>query len=475
MELQRQLRAERKPERPFNSARFGTLQRKCARGGPGPSGGECKECKKKQMTLRRHPAGQATPATVPPIVYDVLRSPGQPLDSETRAFFEPRFGHDFGKVRVHSDARAGESARAVNALAYTVGQDIAFDNGQYAPETMEGRRLLAHELAHVVQQRSTAAGTPDRILPSSDRSEEEACRAGDMLVRDAIETSGPGAESSIIPFRPQQLPSEPTTCAIQGANAGHLPKQVQAWVVQRQEASTDAGPAANGDGDGARVVLGSLVSPSIDGPITFSPWSLHGAPAIAVYSPLFRVYGSAVLDSTKAANDQYELGFMQAVTASTLTAVYKDQSGTPSQTLQITEGTLPVRDSLPGSRPWSKPGDVISFNDKNYSTVTEDRPRNLLPWQTPDKKAALSYCDGLDSYSTWLVLREKATGSLGFLNWVTWSVDWGCSFDPARQTGTSMGKGGELVGSGDGEGAVTPLTGDPIANDVIVLNWGGPP
>ena len=129
------------------------LQRKCACGGtPGPSG-ECAECRKKR--LQRRSKGQAGPSSVPPVVHDVLRSPGRPLDAATRAFMEPRFGHDFGGVRVHADARATASARAVNALAYTVGQDVVFGAGQYAPETGAGRRLLAHELAHTVQQHGT--------------------------------------------------------------------------------------------------------------------------------------------------------------------------------------------------------------------------------------------------------------------------------------------------------------------------------
>lgn len=77
---------------------------------------------------------------------------GQPLPEAVRAFFEPRFGHDFSQVRIHTDARAVESAQALNALAYTLGRDIVFGAGQYAPGTTEGRRLLAHELTHVVQQ-----------------------------------------------------------------------------------------------------------------------------------------------------------------------------------------------------------------------------------------------------------------------------------------------------------------------------------
>src|SRR5438874_13173701 len=85
---------------------------------------------------------------VPPIVKDALSSSSQPLDSDTRDFMEPRFGHDFSQVRVHADERAAESAQAVDALAYTVGRDVVFGEGQYAPETGEGKRLLAHELTH---------------------------------------------------------------------------------------------------------------------------------------------------------------------------------------------------------------------------------------------------------------------------------------------------------------------------------------
>src|SRR5688500_5479178 len=95
----------------------------------------------------------ATPVseTAPPVVHDVLHSMGQPLDATTRSFMEPRFGHDFSSVRVHTDDKAAESARSVNALAYTVGNHVAFNTGQHRPDTASGRRLLAHELTHVIQ------------------------------------------------------------------------------------------------------------------------------------------------------------------------------------------------------------------------------------------------------------------------------------------------------------------------------------
>jgi len=133
------------------------IQCKCACGGnPGPSG-ECEECRKKRGgALQRSAQNVQSRTSVPQIVHDVLRSPGQPLDANTRTFMEPRFGHDFSKVRVHTDARAAKSAQAVNALAYTVGREVVFGAGHYAPATPQGRKLLVHELAHVVQQGNAA-------------------------------------------------------------------------------------------------------------------------------------------------------------------------------------------------------------------------------------------------------------------------------------------------------------------------------
>jgi hypothetical protein len=85
-------------------------------------------------------------------VGEVVSSHGQPLDAGARDLFETRFGYNFSHVRVHTGGKAAESAQAVNAAAYTVGRDLVFGAGQYAPQTSAGRRLLAHELAHTVQQ-----------------------------------------------------------------------------------------------------------------------------------------------------------------------------------------------------------------------------------------------------------------------------------------------------------------------------------
>lgn len=126
------------------------------------------------IVLQRAASNCAKVTAVPPIVHEVLRSPGQPLDAQTRAFMEPRFGHDFGNVRVHTDAKASESAKAVNAHAYTSGTNLVFDAGKYAPQSAAGQRLLAHELTHVIQQGEQTSQDDLAIGPESDSHEREA-------------------------------------------------------------------------------------------------------------------------------------------------------------------------------------------------------------------------------------------------------------------------------------------------------------
>jgi len=142
------------------------------------------------LRLSRYSSGTSAHSSlgVPPIVHDVVRSPGEPLDPATRAFMEPRFGQDFSRVRVHSGAAAEQSAQDVNAKAYTVGHSIVFGDGRYAPATTEGRRLIAHELAHVVQNRDApAAPTLRRSVESDARRIEELLSYGlfDWAITDA--------------------------------------------------------------------------------------------------------------------------------------------------------------------------------------------------------------------------------------------------------------------------------------------------
>ncbi|HJV61277.1 MAG TPA: DUF4157 domain-containing protein [Albitalea sp.] len=162
------------------------LQRRCACGGA--SEGECAECARKKDTkgtLQRKAQSVAAVAQVPAAVHEVLQSPGQALGDDVRGAMEHRFGHDFSDVRVHADARAAASARAVDAAAYTVGRDVVFGAQQFAPSTAGGQKLLAHELAHVVQQGgSKAAGGEGLTLGAAgDAHEAQADRAAEQVMR----------------------------------------------------------------------------------------------------------------------------------------------------------------------------------------------------------------------------------------------------------------------------------------------------
>ncbi len=122
------------------------------------------------------------PGRMPPVVRETLRAPGEALDLGTRTAMERRFGHDFSQVRIHTDARAAESAESIHAAAYTLGQDVVFGAGRYSPATGEGQRLLAHELAHTVQQRAIPVSShPGGVSQPPDAEEREAETAAESV------------------------------------------------------------------------------------------------------------------------------------------------------------------------------------------------------------------------------------------------------------------------------------------------------
>jgi hypothetical protein len=156
------------------------------------------------MTKARKIDQEPEPAAVsrhlrlaPPIVSDVLKSSGQPLDRGARSAMEAQFGHDFSKVKVHHDARAAESAETINARAYTYGRNVVFGAGQYAPNTSEGKKLLAHELTHVVQQgEANPAGEARGMTSPTDAVEQEAHAAADAVAhyaRPSVQTRATAA------------------------------------------------------------------------------------------------------------------------------------------------------------------------------------------------------------------------------------------------------------------------------------------
>jgi hypothetical protein len=157
-------------------------------------------------------------------VHDVISSGGRPLDSGVRADMEQRMGHDFGDVRIHDDSAAAASAQAVNAHAYTVGSNIVFQRDRYDPGSGEGRTTLAHELTHVVQQRSgpvdgTSAPGGIKVSDPSDRFEREAAANAERAM---AASTGPALTASA------------AAPAVQRHEAGESEEPVQGLFVQRQ-------------------------------------------------------------------------------------------------------------------------------------------------------------------------------------------------------------------------------------------------
>lgn len=156
------------------------VRRKCARceaeagrgdtvAAAGQDRGKCASCAEEEGKIRREPrgGGSASPAVSPRVAarIDGMKGSGQPLSSPERGFFESRLGTDLGQVRIHDGSDAAEAARSLRAHAFTTGRHVVFAAGRYAPGTPEGRRLLAHELAHVLQQRGDASA-PIRRQPA---------------------------------------------------------------------------------------------------------------------------------------------------------------------------------------------------------------------------------------------------------------------------------------------------------------------
>ncbi len=226
--------ATHKPVSKFAPARSGVLQRKCACGGTKGPTGECAGCRRKRRGQRDRPS--ASSESVSANVHEVIRNSGKPLDPETRSFMEPRFGHDFGNVRVHTGNQADRAARALHASAFTVGKNIVFRRSRFAPDTSEGKRLLAHELTHTIQQKSNDAAPPNELTVShpEDRAEREA-RATAQAVAHARPTSPPslqrpqiarddlGGGASPAPSSPAPAPSGPTPAPAAPTPSASLP------------------------------------------------------------------------------------------------------------------------------------------------------------------------------------------------------------------------------------------------------------
>ncbi|HZI15893.1 MAG TPA: DUF4157 domain-containing protein, partial [Myxococcus sp.] len=168
---------------------------------------KCTTCAMDEERIQRKADGGASGGGLTPASHvRAATASGLPLPASARAYFEPRLGRDLSNVRVHTGPAAAASARAVGARAYTLGSDIVFARGHFSPETQEGRRLLAHELAHTLQQ-----GCASGVL----RRQPDGGAASDAGANPAPQTAAPGPAPTVVPGAtvppPPPTPKGPTT------------------------------------------------------------------------------------------------------------------------------------------------------------------------------------------------------------------------------------------------------------------------
>jgi hypothetical protein len=238
----------------------------------------------------RRLAGGSRPSRVPVTAPVTGARDGDPMDAATTAFMAGRFGRDFSDVRVHTDAVAAESASRLDARAYTVGRDIVFGAGQYAPSTDYGRQTLAHELAHVVQQghgraQAPADGPGPRLVsdPSDDleREADVASRrvmAGDLAVSAGL--SQPDGGGHAAPAAIQRLTPVPTPDFAQRGDTCQPASMISALIVWDRERADPANPNANLVG----VCEAALLYMDMHKPKLVGDWSAGGADGLKTFT-----------------------------------------------------------------------------------------------------------------------------------------------------------------------------------------------
>ena len=231
----------------------------------------CKECEEELQRAPSSPEPAADSDITTELHTDIaaLRGGGQALASTARDFFEPRFNHDFSRVRVHTDSRAAHTAAAINARAFTFGRNIAFGAGEYSPGTAAGKQLLAHELAHVVQQGAAAnPGGPASVVTRSP-----------LVIRRTVPVNTPRPQERVTEEEAKQLGRAGVARKIKiGAVDDPAERQADIWAEQVMRMSEPVGDhAATSAPRVSRVVVADSVVRRYTRVNTVYLWDLYDA------------------------------------------------------------------------------------------------------------------------------------------------------------------------------------------------------
>ena len=367
---------------------------------------------------------------------------GQALSGSARAAMESAFLHSFSDVRIHTSESAGQLAAALGARAFTVGNQIAFAPGLYDPGSPLGDALLAHELAHVVQQHGA--------------------------------TSLGGGSSSAL----EADADHAAALAVSALHGGEMSSQTPAKPSLHSGLGLQRCPGGGGGGGASALTFSSSAfTAGAGGAVTATP----AATQLEVQSSAYASTGTVqATGGTNADAAGWDVGYLQTVTSLTPIGTYtRPAAGAPTQ-LAITVPNN-TRDGNPaGTAPWydsANPAGTKPFTTTGSTeTVTLwDQPRMVFPWDTPDGVGKLASTSGKAKFAAWVAVRKRAApNTVQYINWETWEVDFSTTTNYAAtgaKTVAGITGATTATGSGAGQGANTPNLTGTVGNNLLALTW----
>jgi hypothetical protein len=372
--------------------------------------------------------------------------PGQPLDGHTRQRMESAFGANFSGVQVHAGPEAHQAVRRQSAQAFTVGNHVAFASGNYRPGTPVGDALLAHELAHTLQQGSPPAelGTP-ATGGAGTALEGDAERAATGVM---LRLWGRAAGVETAGFRDTR-PALRSALQVQRCACGGAPPPVAAVEPMLFESRNVAAGVSRG------------LRTENEGP--------DNNLRLRTYRYLAMADVVAMGGGSDADAPNWEAGYTQTAFDGLRLHNYREiATGTPMARERIEVSEPSLDGGFDTARPWYAPPSTFATSLARVHVEMDDTPGDRAHWQDEGHQVELVSTGGQDHYCSWLIVKHHSSDEPIYLNWDTWEVNWSSTVDPAHHTATPAGDAGaQVTDRGTGQGPHTPMLRGRFFNDKL--------
>ncbi len=431
-----------------------------------------------------------------------LKSSGRPMPESTRSYFESRFGHDFSNVRIQSDSGASDLASSINAKAFTIGRNIFFGKNQYAPETNEGKRLFAHELTHVIQQRRTFAGCKDIQCKETTEEKLKSPRfQGDPILNLVMENlitlqkdkRGPQINRAVKKIQLALI--DAGFPLLQYGPDGLFGKETEQAVrdfqmfkgLSKDQQDGKVGPITLGlldkhfdKGEMPRplppdVLSGPLIHFDVVTPVSADyivpePFLIQAGDRITLSGPMYSAQAEVVTNCTDLLEKKkWDIGHVQDITGSAVRGIYENNEKACFTV------PLPIRDSFKGEEPlfpWYRQSLVTpAMTDQPVNVAIEDAPDVTFLMQ--QNGSPLRRIEREFKAIDWVTARNRNTGETRFLHNIRWGFHWMAEIVPITIDDSSppSPKGSnDQITQGHGEGATRPSMTEKVYNSEAKLD-----